>query len=44
MEENLRTNCLPVSLLDGKIPDYEAFLRERRVLMAKKMQTWFQSL
>lgn len=44
MEDNLRANCLPVTLLDGEIPDYEAFLRERRVLMAKKIQTWFQSL
>jgi hypothetical protein len=31
-------------MLDGDIPDYEAFLRKRRVLMAKKIQTWFQSL
>lgn len=44
MEDNLRANCLPVSLLDGEIPDYEAFLRERRALMAKKIQAWFQSL
>jgi hypothetical protein len=44
MEENLRANCLPVSLLDGDIPDYEAFLRARRALMAKKIQTWFQTL
>lgn len=44
MEDNLRANCLPVSLLDGEIPDYEAFLRERRALMAKKIQIWFQSL
>jgi hypothetical protein len=40
----LRANCLPVSLLDGDIPDYEAFLRERRMLMTKKTQTWFQAL
>jgi len=44
MEENLRANCLPVCLLDGEIPEYEAFLRERRTLMARKIQTWFQSL
>jgi hypothetical protein len=44
MEDNLRANCLPVSMLDGDIPDYEAFLRERRVLMAKKIQTWFNTL
>jgi hypothetical protein len=44
MENNLQDNCLPVSMLDGDIPGYEAFLRKRRVLMAKKIQTWFQSL
>ncbi len=26
------------------IPDYETFLRQRRALMAKKIQTWFQTL
>ncbi|HEV7280405.1 MAG TPA: DUF262 domain-containing protein [Pirellulaceae bacterium] len=41
---NLRANCLPESLLDGEIPEYEAFLRERRKLMAQKIRTWFQSL
>lgn len=44
MEDNLRANCLPTSMLDGDIPEYETFLRERRVLMAEKIQTWFQSL
>ena len=44
MEANLRANCLPVSMLDGEIPEYEAFLRQRRGLMAKKIQTWFETL
>lgn len=44
LEENLLANCLPVSLLDGQIPDYEAFLRLRRQLMALKIRTWFQML
>lgn len=41
---NLRANCLPETLLDGTVPDYETFLRERRQLMARKMKTWFQTL
>jgi len=41
---NLRANCLPESVIDGVIPDYDAFLRERRQLMAQKIRTWFESL
>lgn len=44
LEANLLANCLPVAMLDGQIPDYEAFLRERRMLMARKIQTWFERL
>jgi hypothetical protein len=44
MAANLRANCLPETLLDGVIPDYESFLRERRQLMARKIKNWFQSL
>lgn len=44
MAANLRANCLPESMLDSVIPDYEAFLRERRLLMAQKMKKWFESL
>lgn len=41
---NLRQNCLPESLLDQNIPNYEDFLDERRVLMAQKIKTWFEGL
>jgi len=44
MKENLRANCIPESLLDGTIPDYDDFLDERRKLMALKIRTWFQAL
>ena len=44
MVGNLRANCLPETLLDGVIPDYESFLRERRQLMARKIKNWFQTL
>jgi len=43
MRANFRANSLPESLLDGEIPDYDAFLETRRHLMAAKLQTWFES-
>ena len=44
MKSNLRANCLPESMLDGVVPDYDAFLEERRKLMAQKIQHWFEAL
>lgn len=42
--ENFRQNCIPESLLEGEIPEYEHFLSERRKLMALKLKEWFQKL
>jgi hypothetical protein len=44
LRANLRANCVPESLLDDDIPDYEEFLEERRKLMALKIKTWFEAL
>ncbi|MGZ8409108.1 MAG: hypothetical protein ACXWVS_04150 [Hyphomicrobium sp.] len=44
MRANLKMSCLPESLIDGKIPNYEDFLEERRKLMALKMKGWFDVL
>lgn len=44
MRANLRISCLPESLLDGEVPDYDAFLEQRRQLMAQKIKTWFETL
>lgn len=44
LEKNFAESCLPVSLLDGAIPDYDAFLDQRRRLMAAKIKTYFQTL
>ena len=41
---NLRMNCIPGSVLDGRVPPYDDFLVERRLLMAGKIKTWFESL
>ncbi len=44
LRRNLRENCIPESLLDGQVPDYDAFLEERRGLMSLKMKRWFDKL
>jgi hypothetical protein len=44
MRANLRMNCLPESLLDGDIPDFDSFLDRRRKLMAQKIKTYFEAL
>lgn len=44
LKMNLNTHCLPDSLLDGVIPDYDVFLAQRRVLMAAKIRNWFEVL
>lgn len=44
LRANLRMSCLPESLLDGEIPDYDDFLEERRKRMALKIKSWFEAL
>jgi hypothetical protein len=44
LEKNFAESCLPLNLLDGGVPDYDAFLDQRRRLMAAKIKTYFQSL
>lgn len=44
MRSNLRESCLPESMLDGAIPDYDDFLEVRRKSMALKIKTWFEML
>lgn len=44
MKANLRANCLPETMLGGTVPSYDAFLEERRRLMALKIQQWFEAL
>jgi hypothetical protein len=39
-----RASCLPESMLDGEIPNYDDFLEERRKLMALKIKAWFEAL
>ena len=44
LRTNLKENCIPESMLDGPIPDYDAFLATRRGLMAQKIKSWFETL
>ena len=44
MRANLRAHCLPESLIEGSIPAYDDFLKERRKLMALKIKQWFETL
>jgi len=44
MRQNLKTNCLPTEMLDGKVPTYDEFLKRRRHLMAAKIHHFFKTL
>ncbi|MGO0122316.1 GmrSD restriction endonuclease domain-containing protein [Desulfothermobacter acidiphilus] len=44
LRQNFEENCLPTSLLDGQVPDYETFLAERRRLMSLRIKRWFEVL
>ena len=44
LRENLAENCLPESLLDDKLHDYDTFLADRQRLMALKIKHWFEAL
>ncbi|MBC6941244.1 MAG: DUF262 domain-containing protein [Xanthomonadales bacterium] len=44
LRANLHMNCIPETLLDGQVPDYDDFLEQRRVLMALKIKRWFELL
>jgi hypothetical protein len=44
LRANLRMNCVPETMLDGAVPEYDDFLEQRRALMAEKIRTWFAGL
>lgn len=41
LRTNLRSHCLPESMLDANVPAFEEFLVERRKQMALKIRDWF---
>lgn len=44
LKENLRMNCIPETIFEMKLDDYEEFLKQRRVLMAEKMRLYYLAL
>jgi hypothetical protein len=44
MKSNVSMHCIPETMLDGQIPSYDDFLKERRRLMALKIKQWFEVL
>lgn len=44
LHKNLEMNCIPISIFEMSIMDYDKFLLERRQLMAKKIQDYYLSL
>ena len=44
LKENMRQHCIPESIFTMKIGDYFDFLKERRVLMAKKIESYYKHL
>jgi len=44
LKENMSQNCIPETIFDMIDDDYFEFLKQRRVLMAKKIKEYYQSL
>ncbi|MCK5283499.1 MAG: DUF262 domain-containing protein [Nanoarchaeota archaeon] len=41
LQQNLKKNCVPESIFNMEIDDYETFLKERRGLIAKKIKEYY---
>lgn len=44
LKANLEENCIPETMLTDVLPDYDAFLEERRRLMASRIKKYFKLL
>jgi hypothetical protein len=44
LRTNLRSHCIPDSMIDGNVPTFEDFLEARRKSMALKIREWFGML
>jgi hypothetical protein len=44
LKANLQENCIPETMLTEALPDYDAFLEERRRLMASRIKKYFKLL
>lgn len=41
---SLSANCVPASIAEMKLGDYDAFLKQRRSLMAEKIRACYEGL
>lgn len=44
LQENLQMNCIPDGIASMVVDDYSDFLAERRILMARRIRTYFETL
>ncbi len=44
LKENFKQNAIPLNIFEMTMDDYETFLPERRLLMAKKIRKYYESL
>jgi hypothetical protein len=44
LKSNLQSNCIPESIFEMTIDDYEEFLKQRRKLIAQKIERYYKSL
>lgn len=44
LEENLKQNCIPVSVYEMSFNSYQDFLEQRRKLIARKIRDYYLSL
>jgi hypothetical protein len=44
LKENLKENCIPESIFDGTVDNYDSFLKERRKLMAEEIRDYYFNL
>lgn len=42
--ENMKQNCIPTSIFDMKIEQYNDFIKERRILIAKKIRVFYETI
>ena len=44
LHENLQSNCIPKTVFEMNVENYDEFLLQRRKLMAEKMKEYYYSL
>ena len=44
LKDNLRNNCIPDSIFEGIVDNYDEFLKERRKMMAEKIKKYYFNL